>query len=75
MDENRLSHFRGLLENQLSEIDRSAREHEDQLASNHDTGDFVGGDRAAELESLVVDQIYRSFIYNFRRISALYSGN
>lgn len=55
MEANRLDHYRALLEEQLDSIGATAREHQEQIGNSHETGDFVGGDRAAELESMEVD--------------------
>jgi len=55
MDQNRLAHYRTLLEAQLAAIDKTAAEHQKMLDENRQTRDFVGPDRASELETLEVD--------------------
>ncbi len=55
MEKERLSHYRTLLEKQLAAIGETAQRHQQQIDENRNTGDFVGGDRAAELETMEVD--------------------
>src|SRR5690606_12119992 len=43
------------LEEQLARLTESTGNHEDLLDESHTTKDFVGADRAAELESFEVD--------------------
>ena len=55
MDAEALEKFRDTLTTQLSELQEATLEHGKQLDESHTTRDFVGGDRAAELESMEVD--------------------
>jgi DnaK suppressor protein len=55
MTSEQLSHYKKLLEDQLSEILTTAKSHQQTLDESHTTHDFVGPDRAAELETLEVD--------------------
>lgn len=55
MKAERLDHYRDLLTRQLDSIEAASREHEEQLEGAHTTNDFIGPDRAAELENLEVD--------------------
>lgn len=47
--------FRNALEEQLSSLVRTSQSHQKILDEAHETQDFVGGDRAAELENMEVD--------------------
>lgn len=55
MEAQALETFRNALSKQLSDLQESNRIHEEQLDESHTSRDFVGGDRAAELETLEVD--------------------
>ncbi len=55
MNSEQLAHYRSLLEKQLSSLTETAQLHQQQMDESHTTKDFVGGDRAAELESMEVD--------------------
>lgn len=55
MESDRLSHYRALLEEELASLEKSNSEHQRLLDDSHQTKDFVGPDRASELESLEVD--------------------
>gem|GEM_PF-665865 len=52
MREYQLATFRTLLENQLEELRESIDEHDDDLNTPPANRDFVGADRAQELEDL-----------------------
>lgn len=55
MNSEQLDHYRVTLEEQLARLTESTGTHESALEESHVTKDFVGPDRAAELESLEVD--------------------
>lgn len=55
MDQKQLAHYRTLLEEQLAATGATIRSHQQQIEDSHETTDFVGGDRAVELESMEVD--------------------
>jgi len=55
MNSEELNHYRVTLEEQLARLTESTGTHESALGENHTTNDFVGPDRAAELETLEVD--------------------
>ena len=55
MTTERLNHYRNLLETQFAELSEASRSHEQDLDDNHTSNDFVGPDRAADLENLEVD--------------------
>ncbi len=55
MNSEQLAHYRSLLKDQLSSLTEAAQLHQQQMDESHTTKDFVGGDRAAELESMEVD--------------------
>lgn len=57
MTSEQLSHYKDLLENQLSEIAAASKAHQQTLDESHTTTDFVGPDRAADLETLEVDSV------------------
>ena len=50
-----LDHYRRELEHQLVSLESISRDHETQLESGRTTDDFIGPDRAADLETLEVD--------------------
>ena len=50
-----LEEFRKKLAGQLSELEEAHLDHEKQIGESHTVRDFVGADRAAELENLEVD--------------------
>ena len=54
MTTEQLNRYRSLLETQLTELSEASRTHEQNLDS-HTSNDFVGPDRAADLENLEVD--------------------
>jgi DnaK suppressor protein len=56
MNTDDLNRFRGLLEEQLESLRSTNASHQQQLDESHAIPDFAGGDRAAELESLEVDE-------------------
>lgn len=55
MNEERRAHYRQRLQEQFASLSEAVQDHRRQLDESHTTGDFVGGDRAAELESMEVD--------------------
>ncbi|MBP6783292.1 MAG: TraR/DksA family transcriptional regulator [Verrucomicrobiales bacterium] len=55
MTTEQLNRYRNLLETQLAELSEASRTHEQNLEDNHTSNDFVGPDRAADLENLEVD--------------------
>ena len=55
MNTEQLAHYKKQLEDQLASLGQTAELHQQQLDENHTTNDFVGGDRAAELETMEVD--------------------
>ena len=57
MTPEQLQHYRTLLEVQLAGLVSAHREHEAQLDESRTTEDFTGPDRAADLETLEVDQL------------------
>ena len=57
MTSEQLSHYKNLLEGQLSEILTASRSHQQTIDERHTGNDFVGPDRAAELENLEVDSV------------------
>jgi DnaK suppressor protein len=50
-----LARYRRFLEEQLAGLEAVHRSHEDQIETGRTTGDFIGPDRAADLETLEVD--------------------
>ena len=57
MTSEKLSRYKILLEGQLSEILTASKSHQQTIDESHTGTDFVGPDRAAELESLEVDSV------------------
>ncbi len=55
MTTEQLKHYRNLLETQFAELSEASRSHELDLESRSTSNDFVGPDRAADLENLEVD--------------------
>ena len=55
MNTEQLAHYRKQLEEQLRSLSETADLHQQQLDESHTSRDFVGGDRAAELENMEVD--------------------
>ena len=55
MNSQELTHYKKQLQEQLASLRSTAQSHERQLEESHTTNDFIGGDRAAELENLEVD--------------------
>ena len=55
MKSQELNQYRKQLEEQLASLRETVDSHERQLEESHNTNDFIGGDRAAELENLEVD--------------------
>lgn len=55
MKKEELARYRSVLENQLARLESTNREHEELLDESRTTGDFIGPDRAADLETLEVD--------------------
>ena len=55
MNSAQRKHYQTLLKEQLAEISKSAELHQRQIEESHETSDFVGVDRAAELETMEVD--------------------
>lgn len=55
MNTEQLAHYRKQLENQLRSLGETTELHQQQLDESHTSRDFVGGDRAAELENMEVD--------------------
>ncbi len=55
MNTKQLDSYRKLLNDQLASLGDAAQLHQKQLDESHTTSDFVGGDRAAELENMEVD--------------------
>lgn len=55
MNAEELTQFRKLLEEQLQSLEKTSEDHRKILDETGESGDFVGGDRAAELENLEVD--------------------
>jgi DnaK suppressor protein len=55
MNAEQLSHYRLVLEEQLAKLTETTGVHEASIEESHTTKDFVGADRAAELETLEVD--------------------
>jgi DnaK suppressor protein len=55
MNPEKLDHYRLNLEEQLAQLTAATDDHESRLDESHTTTDFVGADRAAELESFEVD--------------------
>lgn len=55
MNPDQASHYRTLLEAQLADLVSATREHEEQIDDSRTTDDFIGPDRASDLESLEVD--------------------
>ena len=55
MTADQLDHYRLILEEQLAQLTEATGTHESILDESHTTKDFVGADRAAELETLEVD--------------------
>ena len=50
-----ITSFRKALEEQLASLTKVSGDHQKLLDEAHETQDFVGGDRAAELETMEVD--------------------
>ncbi len=50
-----LSQFREQLMDQLDELREAAISHQKEMDESHTSNDFIGADRAAELESMEVD--------------------
>ena len=57
MTSDQLSHYRNLLEQQQSEILSASKAHQQSIDESQTGTDFVGPDRAAELETLEVDSV------------------
>lgn len=55
MKADSLAHYRKLLEEQLASLRKSAGDHLQQIDESRQTRDFMGGDRASELETMEVD--------------------
>lgn len=55
MNPEQLERYRKQLEEQLASLGKAAELHQRQLDESHTTRDFVGGDRAADLENQEVD--------------------
>lgn len=55
MEKETLEKFRDILTKQLSDLQKATLEHEKQIEESQISQDFVGGDRAAELENMEVD--------------------
>jgi DnaK suppressor protein len=55
MNTTQLDQYRKQLESQMESLQKNSESHQQQIEGTHDTPDFVGPDRAAELESLEVD--------------------
>ncbi len=55
MKKEELARYRSVLENQPARLESTNREHEELLDESRTTGDFIGPDRAADLETLEVD--------------------
>lgn len=55
MNPEQLEHYRKRLEEQLASLGKAAELHQRQLGESQTTRDFVGGDRAADLENQEVD--------------------
>ena len=55
MNTEQLSQYRKQLEDQLALLKQTSESHQQQVGESHTTNDFVGPDRAAELESMEVD--------------------
>jgi DnaK suppressor protein len=55
MNSQELTQYKKQLQEQLASLRETANSHERQLGESHTTNDFIGGDRAAELETLEVD--------------------
>ena len=55
MNKEETQHYRKLLEEQLASLEKSTSTHQENLDDTRESGDFVGGERAAELENLEVD--------------------
>lgn len=55
MNAEQLEHYRLALEEQLAQLTEATGVHESVIDESHTTKDFVGADRAAELETLEVD--------------------
>lgn len=55
MNTEQLSQYRKQLEDQLASLRKASQSHQQQVDESHTTHDFVGADRAAELETMEVD--------------------
>jgi len=55
MKPEQLAHYRLVLEEQLANLTEVTGAHESTLEESHTTNDFVGADRASELETMEVD--------------------
>lgn len=55
MTTEQLDHYRKALEKQLANLNEASQAHELDLDESHTSTDFVGPDRAADLENLEVD--------------------
>ena len=55
MTTEQLNRYRNLLETQFAELREASRSHEQNLDDSHTSNDFVGPDRASDLENLEVD--------------------
>ena len=55
MQKRELERFRNQLQNSLASLRQTAMSHRQQMDENSESKDFVGGDKAQELETLEVD--------------------
>ena len=55
MKSEQLAHYRLVLEEQLAHLTEATGAHESVIDESHTTKNFVGADRASELETLEVD--------------------
>lgn len=57
MKSEQLAHYRLVLEEQLAHLTEATGAHESVIDESHTTKDFVGADRAAELETHVRNRL------------------
>tara|TARA_R110002096_G_scaffold112163_23_gene244510 strand:+ start:648 stop:998 length:351 start_codon:yes stop_codon:yes gene_type:complete len=55
MNHDQIAHYRSQLEEQLKSLDEASKLHQQQIEESNTSNDFVGADRATDLETLEVD--------------------